>query len=237
MRAAEIPSRTARRAARFVQNGRSTMARRIFLISPASCAGERARLLIRDEAAFPLAVRLRQEPGAEVGEVFSFLSGLYFRGKLAYARSFARTAGSVPGIRVITPTRGLLAAEHPVTIARIREFASVAIDLADRRYREPFARDARHLAGSLSPRDEVVLLGSVATGKYVDLLLEAFGSRLLFPKDFAGRGDMSRGGLLLRSSREGKELAYGPVCSGARHGPRPPKFAPLSRAERGKALP
>jgi hypothetical protein len=213
------------------------MARRIFLISPASCAGERARLLIRNEAAFPLAVRLRDVAGAELGEVFSFLSGLYFRGKLAYARSFARTAGSVPGILVITPTRGLLAAERRVTIARIREFASVAIDLGEKRYREPFERDARRLATRLSPRDEVVLLGSVATGKYVDLLLEVFGPRLLFPKDFAGRGDMSRGGLLLRSSREGRELVYAPVASGARHGPRPRKLAPLPRASYGKTRP
>ena len=211
------------------------MARRIFLISPASCAGERARLLIREEAAFPLAVRLRDSPGAELGEVFSFLSGLYFRGKLAYARAFARTTGAAAGTLVITPTRGLLAAEERVTIAQIREFASVAIDLGEKRYREPFERDARRLATSLSPRDEVVLLGSVATGKYVDLLLEVFGGRLLFPKDFAGRGDMSRGGLLLRSSRDGRELEYAPVASGTRHGPRPPKLAPLPRAASGRA--
>ena len=210
------------------------MSRRIFLISPASCTGERARLLIRDEAAFPLAARLREPPGAELGEVFSFLSGLYFRGKLAYARSFARSTGAVPGVLVITPTRGFLAAEERVTIARIREFASVAIDPGERRYREPFERDARRLAGDLSPRDEVVLLGSVATGKYVDPLLGALGSRLLFPRDFAGRGDMSRGGLLLRSARERRELVYAPVESGARHGKRQPKLAPLPRAANGK---
>ena len=66
---------------------------RVFLLSPASCHGERARLLLRDEACFDLALRLRGE-GAPLGEVFSFLSGLYFRGKLAYARAFAASAAA-----------------------------------------------------------------------------------------------------------------------------------------------
>src|SRR5438128_2181354 len=145
--------------ASFVQNGGPTMNRRIFLISPASCAGERARLLIREQAAFPLALRLRGREGAELGEVFSFLSGLYFRGKLAYARSFARCHGGVPGALVITPTRGLVSAESRATLDLIREFASVPIDVREERYRRPFERDARRLAKSLSPGDEVVLLG------------------------------------------------------------------------------
>ena len=41
-----------------------------------------------DRATFDLAVRLRGPGGAALGEVFSFMSGLYFRGKLAYARTF-----------------------------------------------------------------------------------------------------------------------------------------------------
>lgn len=202
--------------------------RRVFLVSPASCSGERARLLIRAQADFPLARRVR-EGGAELGEVFSFLSGLYFRGKLAYARAFARPPRGAAGVLVITPTRGLVSAEVRLTADDLREFAAVSIDLRDERYRRPLAADAAGLARLLGNRDEAVLLGSIATGKYVDVLAEALGERLRFPADFAGRGDMSRGGLLLRSAREGRELDYVPAASGARHGRRPPKLPPIGR--------
>jgi hypothetical protein len=72
----------------------------------------------------------------------------------------------------------------------------------------------------------VVLLGSIATGKYTSALLEVFGRRLLFPAAFVGRGDMSRGGLLLRAARSGEELSYIPVAGATLHGPRPPKLPP-----------
>lgn len=209
------------------------MGRRIFLLSPASCAGKRASLLIREKADFPLALRVKGEEGAPLGDVFAFVSGLYFRGKLAYARSFGRAAGPVPPALVITPTRGMLPPEFPVTAAELREFSSVSIDAGEQRYRRPLEEDARRLAAALDPDDDVVLLGSVATGKYVDILLGALGPRLLFPSDFAGRGDMSRGGLLLRSVREERELPYAPASSGMRHGPRPPKLAPIPRATAG----
>jgi hypothetical protein len=210
------------------------MARRIFLLSPASCAGKRAGWLIREEAAFPLARSLRGAEGAPIGEVFSFVSGLYFRGKLAYAKSFGRSSGPLPATLVITPTRGLMPPESRVTADDLREFASVSIGLEEARYLRPFERDARRLAAALSPGDEVVLLGSVATGKYVDPLLAFLGPRLLFPSAFPGRGDMSRGGLLLRSAREARELAYAPAASATRHGPRPPKLVALARAASGR---
>ena len=38
---------------------------------------------------------------------------------------------------------------------------------------------------------------------------------------------MSRGGLLLRCVAAGEELPYVPVKGAVRHGPRPPKLAPL----------
>jgi hypothetical protein len=66
----------------------------------------------------------------------------------------------------------------------------------------------------------------VATGKYVDVLLEVMGERLLFPVDFVGRGDMSRGGLLLRAAEQGRELHYEPVAGAVRRGRRPPRLAP-----------
>ena len=70
----------------------------------------------------------------------------------------------------------------------------------------------------------IVLLGSIATPKYVDPLLEIFGERLLFPAEFAGRGDMSRGGLMLRCVSAGVQLTYVPLASATRHGPKPPKI-------------
>ena len=183
---------------------------RVFLLSPAHLGGKRAAVLLREEAAFPLAVRLRGPDGVPLGEAFSFLSGLYFRGKLTYATRFARPPAAVAGVQVITANRGLVDAEAPVTPAELRSLGSVDIHTDDPRYRVPLVRDVTRLAER--PGLELVLLGSVATGKYVDVLLDVVGERLLFPTDFVGRGDMSRGALLLRSAREGRELSYEPVA-------------------------
>ncbi|MBI4409163.1 MAG: hypothetical protein HY561_05615, partial [Gemmatimonadetes bacterium] len=111
---------------------------RIFLLSPASATGRRARLLFSERATFPLAQRLRTPDGVELGAVFSFLSGLYFRGKLAYATAFATPPPDVPGVLVITPSRGLLLPESRVMLADLGEFATVPVDLRDARYRLPF---------------------------------------------------------------------------------------------------
>jgi hypothetical protein len=103
----------------------------------------------------------------------------------------------------------------------------VDIQAGDPRYRRPLLRDARHLAHALGPDSEVVLLGSIATGKYLDPLLEVLGERLRFPSAFVGRGDMSRGGLLLRQARARIELDYIPVRGAARRGTRPPRLLPV----------
>ncbi len=198
--------------------------RRIFLLSPASSAGKRAGLLFSDRAAFPLALLLRTPEGAPLGDVFSFLSGLYFRGKLAYARAFARAPRGAPGILIITPSRGLVPPEAMVRLDDLQEFANVPIDAEDPRYSEPLLRDARTFAAAVRGRTDVVLLGSVASDKYVGVLGPVFGERLLFPSAFAGRGDMSRGGLMLRAVREPRELDYLPVFDAPRRGPRPPKL-------------
>jgi hypothetical protein len=200
---------------------------RIFLLSPAHCGGERANLLFREGADFDLARRVRRPPGVPLGEVFSFLSGLYFRGKLAYAQAFAVPPAGLAGVYVITPNEGLRPADELVDLARLRRFAQVDIDADDARYHRPLRRDARGFAAVLGRGDEVVLLGSVATGKYVDPLTDALGERLRFPGDFVGRGDMSRGGLLLRSVRDGRELAYLPVAGAVRRGSRPARLERL----------
>ena len=203
------------------------MTARVFLLSPARCDGERAKLVLRPEASFPLARALHAEAGAPIGDVFSFLSGLYFRGKLAYANAFARPAGRMSGTLVITTDRGLLAPSSMVRLDDLRAFAAVDIGAGNERYLAPLRRDVDQLAERLSATDEVVLLGSIATGKYVDTLLAVFGDRLLFPAEFVGRGDMSRGGLLLRCVRDGRELEYVPIAGAVRHGSRPPKLEPL----------
>jgi hypothetical protein len=202
---------------------------RIFLLSPANAGGLRAQLMLNDRAQFDLAVRLRGD-GVALGEVFAFISGLYFRGKLTYAQAFAAPPPGLPGTLVITAGLGLLAPDTAVTIDHLRQIASVPVDAADERYRKPLARDARTLADYAGSSCAVVLLGSIATAKYVEPLLEVFGDRLLFPAEFVGRGDMSRGGLMLRSARSGSELTYVPVAGAIRHGPRP---ARLPRIKRG----
>ena len=200
---------------------------RVFILSPAHCGGERAGLLLREGAAFDLARRVRRSPGAPLGEVFSVLSGLYFRGKLAYAEAFAAPPPGLAGVYVITPTEGLRPADDPVDVARLRRFASVDNAAGDARYSRPLRRDALRHAAAFDTAGEVVLLGSVATGKYVEPLTETLGARLRFPSDFVGRGDMSRGGLLLRCVRERRELAYVPVAGAPRHGRRPARLERL----------
>jgi hypothetical protein len=197
------------------------------LLSPAHCGGERASLVLSSRAGFELALRLRTSGGAPLGEVFSFLSGLYFRGKLTYAQAFASPPAGMPGVYVITPTDGLELAETPVDVKRLRRFASVDIHADDPRYRRPLLRHARHLADAIGPGGEVVLLGSIATGKYLDPLLEVLGERLRFPSAFVGRGDMSRGGLLLRQARARIELDYIAVSGATRRGARPPRLLPV----------
>lgn len=195
-----------------------------FLLSPARCDGQRAKMLMNPAASFDLARRLRSAAGAPLGEVFSFLSGLYFRGKLAYAQAFTPPYRRRTWIRIITAERGLLSPAEPVTRDDLLAFSTIDIARGDPRYLAPLLRDAEVLAETLPSDTCVVLLGSIATGKYVDLLLSVFGERLHFPSEFVGRGDMSRGGLMLRHAQAGSPLTYIPVSGAARHGKRPPKL-------------
>jgi hypothetical protein len=199
---------------------------RIFLLSPAYAGGRRAQMILSDRAQFDLAKKLRSKRGATIGEVFTFLSGLYFRGKIAYANAFACVSGGACGALVITPTRGLVDATTRISIDDLREFAEVDIDETNPRYRKPLERDARKLAKQLTSGSDVVLLGSIATGKYIDVLLENFQQRLRFPADFVGRGDMSRGGMLLRCAADRQELKYISVAGAVVNGKRPPKLTP-----------
>ena len=199
----------------------------VFLLSPAYCGGRRAAIMLRPGSALPIARRLDEER-LSLGEAFSFMSGLYFRGKITYARAFAAHDATL----VITPTRGLQSPDAVVTRDLLNEFAGVDISSDDARYSRPLERDLRALAARIPPDARVVLLGSVATGKYVDILVRWLGERLHYPSSFIGRGDMSRGGLLLRHAASGLELEYSLLDPTARRtGARPPKLDPATRVK------
>ena len=208
------------------------MLQRVFLLSPANCNGIRAKQAMSPKAQFALAVALRSAEGAPLGDLFSFVSGLYFRGKLTYARRFALPPDPADpviagGVLVITPNAGLRSADTAVTVEALRAFAGVSIDIGNDTYRKALEQGARALDDAVGPDCDVVLLGSVASGKYVEVLQPIFGERLLFPAAFVGRGDMSRGGLMLRCVLDGVELDYVPVAGATRRGTRPAKLEPI----------
>jgi hypothetical protein len=129
----------------------------------------------------------------------------------------------LPGVWVITPSAGLLPVDTVVTRVTLERFARVDIDPRVRSYRQPLTRDARRLAEAAGPEAEFILLGSVASGKYIEPLAGILRP-LRFPPAFVGRGDMSRGGLMLRQVREERELPYGDAAESPRRGPRPPRL-------------
>jgi hypothetical protein len=183
-------------------------------------------------AQFSLARQLRTAEGAPLGDVFSFVSGLYFRGKLAYARRFAQPPDpadpvATGGVLIITPNAGLRSPDTRIGLDSFRAFADVSIDLRNAAYREPLEQGARALLEAIGPDCEVVLLGSIASGKYVEVLQPVFGDKLVFPPAFVGRGDMSRGGLMLRCVTAELELDYVAIAGASRHGQRPPRLAPI----------
>ncbi len=179
------------------------------------------------DAALELGRTLRSAQGAPLGEVFAFVSSLYFRGKLTYAARFTNAALPVPGALVITPGHGLCRPSTRIRASDLAAIAQIEVDADNPHFVEPLRRDARLLAASVPPQCELVLLGSIATRKYVEPLHSVFGERLMFPREFVGRGDMSRGGLLLRAAREGRELDYVPVQSSALRGRRARRIADL----------
>jgi hypothetical protein len=187
--------------------------RRIFLLSPASLTGIRAKQMTRKAAQFAVARLYRSDGGVEIADAFSFMSALYFRGKIAYAKRFA----SPEGIFVIAPGYGLVGPEWKLDPERMKKMRRTAVDVKVSAYRRPLEAHARELASTMHPETLVVLLGSIATGKYIDILWPIFGDRLRFPASFAGIGDMSRGALMLRAAASGVELEYA-TLDAPRHG-------------------
>ena len=208
---------------------------RVFLLSPANCRGSRAGQLLSPRRPFALADRFHSKAGAPLGDVFAFVSGLYFRGKLTYARRFAAWPAQADtaigsGVHIITPTEGLHAPDRLVGPVDLVAFSQQDIGVDNVGFTRPLRRSAESLGQAIGSQCEVILLGSIASPKYVEVLLEVFGDRLRFPLAFVGRGDMSRGGLLLRQAADGVELEYGPLRGAVRTGIRPPKLPPLPRA-------
>ena len=204
----------------------------VFLLSPARCDGRRAAMLLKPEATSPAADRLRAGT-LTLGDAFTFMSALYFRGKLTYAQAFSEADPTGPTSYVITPTRGLQTPDSLVSISLLQEFAATDIASGDTAYRAPLDRDLALLANRLADTTRVILLGSIASNKYVDALAPVLGERLHYPASFIGRGDMSRGGLLLRSAAAGLELDYVRLDTTAtRRGVRPPRLEPAPSRRR-----
>jgi hypothetical protein len=192
----------------------------IFLLSPAHLGGRRAALVLNPRAGFPLARALQSPGGAPLGDVFAFISGLYFRGKATYAMRFGRAADGAHAALVISAGEGLRPLEEAVTTERLGAWGRVPVDERNHAFTGPLLRDAEHLERAHGATTRFVLLGSVATDKYVRPLTLVFGDHLLFPAEFVGRGDMSRGALLLKAAREGRELTYRTVEGSVRRGAR-----------------
>ncbi len=200
---------------------------RVFLLSPARSAGPRAAALVAGGS--DLGQQLQSPEGAALGDVFAFLSSLYFRGKLAYATRFGSAGLGAPGALIITPGHGLCRPSTRIRAADLAALGGIDAAVDNPAFVAPLVRDAERLVATVPAETEVVLLGSIATAKYVDPLRGVLGARLMFPREFVGRGDMSRGGLLLRAARTGEELAYAPVPAdaGARKGKRARRIAEL----------
>src|SRR3989442_3680520 len=98
----------------------------VFLLSPASCSGTRAKLLLRSRTS-PLTARLANG-GAPIGEVFTFMSSLYFRGKLPYANAFGAPPRGWSGSLVIAPGRGLMVAD---VLIRLMDLQDIAVNPGD----------------------------------------------------------------------------------------------------------
>jgi hypothetical protein len=185
-------------------------------------------MVFNSQAKFDIAHRLHSGERVPLSDVYAFVSGLYFRGKLAYARHFSRDVDGHSKALIITPNCGLVSLDECITIEQLRDFSGTDIDASDAAYHGPLRRDCADLARRVASPVEIVLLGSIASGKYIEILLEQFGENLMFPQDFVGRGDLSRGGLMLRAVAANVELAYIRAAGAVRRGARPPKLPQIS---------
>jgi hypothetical protein len=118
---------------------------RIFLLSPAKAGGPRYSMLTREQADFDVARRLR-EGVATIGEVYSFISGLYFRGKMMYAEAFRAAPAGVPAVLVMVPGAGLVPPETIIDAGQLRAIAGISVAEDNPEFRDP-CDDSRQIAG------------------------------------------------------------------------------------------
>jgi hypothetical protein len=210
---------------------------RVFILSPARSDGVRAGYLANPKTSIAMGLELQANIKQPIGKVFTFLSGLYFRGKVAYAERFSASAGLAAspsvGAWVITSNQGLLPLHAPIGLDDLQSFSRTPIALGEPRYEEPLRRDLARLISDDNSATEYVLLGSVSTDKYTEALVSILGERVLFPVEFLGRGDMSRGALMLRQSRVGEELEYAPLAGILKPRKRLAKATPVARKGTG----
>lgn len=181
----------------------------VFLLSPANLSGTRARQMISPRAMSAAGIAYRSQDGVRIADAFTFMSALYFRGKHAYVRAFAAPHPRIGETAyVIAPGYGLVTLDWRLDQEKMKKLARTKIDVRSRAYTAPLRRACRELESKLEPEDIVVLLGSVASGKYVDVLEPIFGARLRFPRIFAGMGDMQRGSVMLKAAAAKRELEY-----------------------------
>jgi hypothetical protein len=137
-------------------------------------------MLLREQADFDLAVKLRQGT-ATIGEIYTFMSGLYFRGKMAYAEAFRAAPPGIPPGVVIVPGVGLVPPETAVDVGQLRTVADVPVDEGNHVYRSALLRAARLLDEYAGSACSYVLLGSIASGKYTGRSLRFLASASCFP--------------------------------------------------------
>ena len=159
--------------------GMISSGRRIFLLSPANASGIKGQRLLGSTTQSDLGLRLR-DGGAPLGEVYRFISSLYFRGKIEYAQRFQNPPSGVAGVQIITGA-GLMLPETVVTLGELQRISAVSIDAKNKSYRRALDCDLLRLREQLGSDIDVVLLGSIATSKYIEPVQAVFGKRLLFP--------------------------------------------------------
>jgi len=146
-------------------------------------------------------------------------SGLYFRGKLTYSRMFGRVLVITPGPRAARRGRDPDA-------RRLARDRGDRITSEDPRFREPLERDAVELGARLDGADRVVLLGSIANGKYVGPDRAPSRREALFPRRSWTRRHEPRRAPPPLPCVDRHELDTSDRGA-VRRGPRPPRLTPL----------
>ncbi len=159
---------------------RTSSRHRIFLLSPANARESEGQRLLHSTAPSELAVRLRQS-GVRLGDVYQHISSLYFRGKLSTHQVSAIPLSRLRACRYITGT-GLMLPETLIRFDEFRQLSAISIDASNERYRQSLIADLMRLREMAGVHVDIILLGSIATSKYVDPIANVFGERVLVPR-------------------------------------------------------